>query len=161
MKTSTRILALGVVMAALSIAFSTQASARHFRQTDAPAIRTVEVQFAPMTSVFGSFNTSAPKFLGLLRAPAIADQEELLFAFDGGRHGRPGDGDDDSSDGDDTIRPPHDGDTSHHHGGPGRPAGDDDSTGLGDGDTSHCPGHGGPHDSTDFGDRDLAMATIQ
>ena len=109
---------LRILAIVLGITIASQASARHFRNSDANSFRTVTVVSTPTNSVFGDLNGTG--FVGTLRAP-ISSPFASIVLRDGGDHGD-GDHGDDTTGGDDTNGGnggPHDGDTTHHNGGPG------------------------------------------
>src|SRR5438067_2396636 len=98
MKKSTVHSMLRVFAVVLGISVASQASARHFRAYDASDYKLVKVEMAPVTSVFGTFNTSSTSYIGMLRVPVSPAMQPILM--DGGDH----DGDrGDTDDGDDTL----------------------------------------------------------
>ncbi len=132
---------LRILTIVLGITIASQASARHFRNSDANSFRTVAVVSTSTPSVFGDINGSG--FVGTLRIPVSSPFVSITLR-NGGDHDGDNGGDDDSTGDDDTTGGPHDGDTTHHGGGPGHGDNDNDSTDLGGGDSTGGD-HGGDH----------------
>jgi hypothetical protein len=136
-----------VLAIVLGISIASQASAKYFHNPAASGqFKMVNVEYTPNAdfSTFGTFNTAAPVFSGILRVPILSFAP---LSFCGG--GR------DSSGGDTTGGPGDDsldgGDGNHGFGDGGHHDGDNDSTGAGSDTTGGgCPGGGHGGDSTNW-----------
>jgi hypothetical protein len=130
---------LRILAIVLGISVASQASAKYFHTPAAnPQFQLVSITYIPVAgnSVFGTFNTAAPVFSGILRLPVLSFAP--MFFCGGGDHDTTG-GDTTGGPGNDSLG----GDSGHHgFGDDGHHDDGNDSTGFGN-DTTGFGCHGG------------------